>query len=44
MTRPTWAPTGAEVWTVLDGDTVARVSVDPAGQHRRATAGSTPTR
>jgi hypothetical protein len=25
-------PTGAEVWTVLGGNTVARVSVDPGGQ------------
>ena len=32
MTRPSWMPTGAEVWTVLGGNTVARVTVDPAGQ------------
>ncbi len=32
MTRPSWMPTGAEVWTVLGGNTVARVSVDPGGQ------------
>ncbi len=33
MTRPSWAPTGGEVWTVLDGRVVARVLVDadPAG-------------
>jgi hypothetical protein len=31
MTRPTWAPTGLEAWTVVDGDQVARVLVDPAG-------------
>ena len=34
MTRPTWAPTGLEVWTALDGDEVARVLVDPAGPVR----------
>jgi hypothetical protein len=32
MTRPSWMATGAEVWTVLGGNTVARVSVDPGGQ------------
>lgn len=31
MTRPTWTPTGAEVWTVLNGATVARVSTGGAG-------------
>lgn len=31
MTRPTWSPTGAEVWTVLNGATVARVSTDGEG-------------
>lgn len=25
MTRPSWSPTGAEVWAVVDSDTVARV-------------------
>ncbi len=30
MTRPSWSPTGAEVWTVLDGGIVARVLVDGA--------------
>lgn len=34
MTRPTWAPTGLEAWTVLDGRVVARVLVDPAGPIR----------
>jgi hypothetical protein len=34
MTRPTWAPTGLEAWTVLDGDQVARVLLDPAGPIR----------
>ena len=34
MTRPTWAPTGLEVWTALDGDEVARVLVDSAGPVR----------
>jgi hypothetical protein len=28
MTRPTWTPTGGEVWTVLNGTVVARVLVD----------------
>jgi hypothetical protein len=31
MTRPTWSPTGSEVWTVLNGATVARVSTDGTG-------------
>ena len=34
MTRPTWAPTGLEVWTVLDSRQLARVVVDPAGPPR----------
>jgi Lipoprotein LpqB beta-propeller domain/Sporulation and spore germination len=34
MTRPTWAPTGLEVWTVLDSRVVARVTVDSAGPPR----------
>jgi len=34
MSRPTWAPTGTEVWTVLDSESVARVSVDPDGARR----------
>ncbi len=34
MTRPSWTPTGTEVWTVLGGDTVARVTLDPNGQPR----------
>jgi hypothetical protein len=28
MTRPTWTPNGAEVWTVLDGRMVTRVLTD----------------
>lgn len=28
MTRPSWTPTGGEVWTVLDARVVARVLVD----------------
>ncbi|MHA6792921.1 LpqB family beta-propeller domain-containing protein [Pseudonocardia bannensis] len=34
MTRPSWTPTGAEVWTVLDGAVVARVLVDTGGATR----------
>jgi hypothetical protein len=34
MTRPTWAPTGAEVWTVLDSAAVTRVLFDGAGAPR----------
>jgi hypothetical protein len=34
MTRPTWAPTGLEVWTVLDSRVVAKVTVDSAGPPR----------
>jgi Lipoprotein LpqB beta-propeller domain/Sporulation and spore germination len=36
MTRPTWAPTGLEVWTVLDSRVLARVIVDPDGRPRSA--------
>lgn len=32
MTRPSWTPTGSEVWTVLDGSRVARVTLDPSGR------------
>lgn len=32
MTRPSWTPTGGEVWTVLDGGRIARVTVDPSGR------------
>jgi hypothetical protein len=32
MSRPSWMPNGAEVWTVLGGMSVARVTVDPKGQ------------
>ncbi|MGH3799365.1 MAG: LpqB family beta-propeller domain-containing protein [Pseudonocardiaceae bacterium] len=31
MTRPTWRPSGAEVWTVIDGRTVAGVVVLDTG-------------
>ena len=31
MTRPSWAPTGSEVWTVLDATTVARAVLDADG-------------
>jgi hypothetical protein len=34
MTRPSWTPTGSEVWTVMDATTVARVLVDGAGTLR----------
>ena len=36
MTRPTWAPGGAEVWTVLNGTAGARLLVDPEGRTRPA--------
>jgi hypothetical protein len=32
MTRPSWTPTGGEVWTVLDGSRIARVTFDPSGR------------
>jgi hypothetical protein len=31
MTRPTWRPSGTEVWTVLDGRTVVGVALSGAG-------------
>lgn len=34
MSRPSWTPTGDELWTVLDSDVVARVLVDDAGTLR----------
>ena len=34
MTRPSWAPAGNEVWTVLDGRTVSRVLLDGVGTPR----------
>jgi len=34
MTRPTWSPTGGEVWTALGSDVVARVTVDQTGAVR----------
>lgn len=30
MTRPTWRPSGAEVWTVINGNTVAGVTLSDA--------------
>ena len=36
MTRPSWAPSGSEVWTVLDATTVARAVLDPDGNARVA--------
>ncbi|MFC5995562.1 LpqB family beta-propeller domain-containing protein [Pseudonocardia hispaniensis] len=35
MTRPTWTADGDEVWTVVDGSTVARVLLGPADEPRR---------
>lgn len=32
MTRPSWNPTGGEVWTVLDGARIARVTFDASGR------------
>jgi hypothetical protein len=34
MTRPSWTPTGGEVWTVLDSAVVARVVVDDSAEPR----------
>lgn len=34
MTRPSWTPDGAEVWTVRDGTAVVRVLVDQGGAVR----------
>lgn len=34
MTRPSWTPTGGEVWTVLDSSVVARVLVDSTAPPR----------
>ncbi|SDF75441.1 LpqB family beta-propeller domain-containing protein [Pseudonocardia oroxyli] len=34
MSRPTWTPTGGELWTVLGEDVVARVTVDQTGAVR----------
>ncbi|MFC4947204.1 LpqB family beta-propeller domain-containing protein [Pseudonocardia sp. GCM10023141] len=34
MSRPTWTPSGGEVWTVLDGTSIARVSIDGNGNYR----------
>ena len=42
LTRPSWAPSGAEVWTVQDSTVVTRVVFDAAGAPRvgRVDAGS----
>lgn len=32
MTRPTWRPSGSEVWTVIDGTTVAGVALSETGE------------
>jgi hypothetical protein len=32
LTRPSWAPSGAEVWTVRNATSVVRVVLDPSGQ------------
>lgn len=32
MTRPTWRPSGNEVWTAIDGRTVAGVALSESGQ------------
>ncbi|MQA14076.1 MAG: hypothetical protein GEV09_07850 [Pseudonocardiaceae bacterium] len=32
MTRPTWRPSGTEVWTVLDGSTVTGVALSESGE------------
>lgn len=34
MSRPSWTPTGSEVWTVLDSAEVARVLIDATGPAR----------
>ena len=34
MTRPSWTPSGGEVWTVLDSAVVARVLVGDSGEPR----------
>lgn len=32
MTRPTWRPSGSELWTVIDGATVAGVALSETGE------------
>lgn len=32
MTRPTWRPSGDEVWTVIDGETVVGVALSETGE------------
>jgi hypothetical protein len=34
LTRPSWTPSGTEVWTVRGGNAVARVTLDTGGQPR----------
>ena len=41
MTRPSWTPTGSEVWTVVDSSTVARVVLDADGNPRSAAVDAT---
>lgn len=41
LTRPSWTPTGAEAWTVLDSTTVARVVLDADGNPRVAPVDAT---
>jgi len=41
LTRPSWGPTGSEVWTVLDASTVARVVLDADGNPRTAPVDAT---
>jgi hypothetical protein len=40
MTRPSWAPSGAEAWTVLDSTVVARVLLDGDGNPRVGQVGA----
>ncbi|MGZ8749838.1 MAG: LpqB family beta-propeller domain-containing protein [Pseudonocardia sp.] len=41
LTRPSWGPTGSEVWTVLNASTVARVVLDADGNPRTAVVDAT---
>jgi hypothetical protein len=36
LSRPTWMPSGGEVWTVRDGDQVVRLVLDQAGKATQA--------
>ena len=42
MSRPSWSPTGAEVWTVLDSAAVTRVRFDSDGAPRINRVDATP--